>query len=258
MDTWTFTRRKVKTDAKMKFYTGINTIVLFNEVFRLVQPFSSDIIYWKRPKYEKNFSKVKHRRCNTPKKLSQRDEFLLTLMRLRLGLLNEDLAERFGVLPTLSLYVFTTWIRLLSKVLGKVLVVWPPKESIGKHLPEIFLKSGYGKCCVIIDCAEMFSESPKLISAQAATWSGYRHHNTFKFLVGITPTRFISFLSSWGSSKWQVYHQKYWVLWFIGKWLWSSGRQGFSNSRGFASSFLQIGCSTRSWEKSQMTKSEFK
>ena len=92
----------------MKFYTGINTIVLFNEVFRLVQPFLSDIIYWKRPKYEKNFSKVKHRRCNTPKKLSQRDEFLLTLMRLRLGLLNEDLAERFGVLPTLCSYVFTT------------------------------------------------------------------------------------------------------------------------------------------------------
>ena len=53
---------------------------------------------------------------NTPKKLSQRDGFLLTLMRLRLGLLNEDLAQRFEVSPTLGSYIFRTWINLLSKV----------------------------------------------------------------------------------------------------------------------------------------------
>ena len=37
---------------------------------------------------------------------------------------------------------------------------------------------------------------PKSLSAQASTWSDYKHHNTFRFLVGITPTGFISFLSS--------------------------------------------------------------
>ena len=145
---------------------------------------------------QKTLAKSSYRRCNTPKKLSQRDEFLPTLMRLRLVLLNEDLAERFGVSPTLCSYIFTTWIKLLSKVLGKALVVWPPKESIREYLPEIFLKSGYGKYCVIIDCAEVFIERPKSLSAQAATWSDYKHHNTFKFLVGITPTGFISILSS--------------------------------------------------------------
>ena len=31
MKTSTFTLRKIKTDAKMKFSTGINTIVLFNK-----------------------------------------------------------------------------------------------------------------------------------------------------------------------------------------------------------------------------------
>ena len=92
--TSTFTWRKIKTDAKMKFYTRINTIVLFNKTFRLIQPYLSDKISWKRPKHPKNFNKVRHRRCNTPKKKSQHYEFLLTLMRLRLGLLNEDLAER--------------------------------------------------------------------------------------------------------------------------------------------------------------------
>ena len=133
MKTSTFTWRKIKTDAKMKFYTGINTIVFFNKIFRLTQPFLSDLIYWKRRKHVKIFGKVRHRRCNTPKKLSQRDEFFLTLMCLRLGLLNEDLAENFGVSPTLCSYIFTTWIKLLSKVLSKALVVWPLKESIREH-----------------------------------------------------------------------------------------------------------------------------
>ena len=73
MKTITFTWRKIKTVAKMKFYTEINTIVLFNKIFRLIQPFLTNIIYWKGSKHAKSISKVRHRRCNTPKKLSQRD-----------------------------------------------------------------------------------------------------------------------------------------------------------------------------------------
>ena len=116
--TSTFLWRKIKTNAKMKFYTGINTIVLVNKISLLIQPFLSDIIYWKRsPQHAKNFSKVRHRRCNTPKKKIQHDEFLLTLVILRLGLLNEDLAERYGVSPTLCSYKFTAWIKLSSNVL---------------------------------------------------------------------------------------------------------------------------------------------
>ena len=88
MKTSTFSWRKIKTDAKMRFYTGINTIVLFNKIF---------LIYQKEPKHAKTFSNVKHQRCSIPKKLSQCDEFLLSLTRLRLGLLNEDSAERFEV-----------------------------------------------------------------------------------------------------------------------------------------------------------------
>ena len=86
--------------------TGINTVVLFNKIFRLIQPFSFDLIYWKGRKHAKSFSKVMHRRCNTPEKLSQCDGFLLTLMRSRVGLLNEDLAERFGVSPTFCSYIY--------------------------------------------------------------------------------------------------------------------------------------------------------
>ena len=80
--------------------------------------------------------------------------------------------------------------------MDKALVVWPPKKSIREYLPEIFLKSDYGKFCAIIDCWEVFIERPKSFSTQAATWSDYKQRNTWKFLIGITLTGFISFLSS--------------------------------------------------------------
>ena len=108
MKTSTFTWRKIKTDAKVKFYTGINTIVLFNKIFRLIQTFLSDLIYWKGPKHAKNCSKVSHRRRNTSKKLSQHDEFLLTLMRLRLGLLVREIAE-VGKLAKFNKHGFWIW-----------------------------------------------------------------------------------------------------------------------------------------------------
>ena len=71
-----------------------------------------------------------------------------------------------------------------------------PREAIRDNLPEAFIKTGNNKCRVILDCAEVFIERPKSLDCQAATWSDYKHHNTIKFLVGISPSGFITFLSS--------------------------------------------------------------
>ena len=194
-----FSWKKIKTDAKMKFYTGMTSIALFNAVFLLMEPYLSHISYWRSPYYYKNQttnkSKLSKRKASLFKKLSHRDEFLLTLMRLRLGLLNEDLADRFGISTTLCSRTFTTWIRLISKVLGTALVVWLPRESIRDNLSNAFIKAGNKKCRVILDCAEVFIEHPKSLVSQAATWSDYKHHNTIKFLVGISPVGFITFIS---------------------------------------------------------------
>ena len=116
-------------------------------------------------------------------------------MRLRLGLLNEDIANRSGFSPTLSSRLFTTWIRVLSKILGHALITWLPQEAVHSNLPGVFIKAGYKKCRVILDCAEVFIERPKSLINQACTWSEYKHHNTIKFLVGISPTGYITFLS---------------------------------------------------------------
>jgi len=52
---------------------------------------------------------------------------------------------------------------------------------------------------IVIDCFEVFIERPSSLEARAASWSNYKHHNTVKVLLGITPQGVISFVSdTWG------------------------------------------------------------
>ena len=55
------------------------------------------------------------------------------------------------------------------------------------------------KVVVILDCFEVFIERPSNLFARAQTWSNYKHHNTVKFLIGISPQGLVSFISTaWG------------------------------------------------------------
>ena len=67
-------------------------------------------------------------------------------MRIRLGILNEDLADRFGIAPSTCSSIF------------KALVQWLPKESIMENMRKAFKKAGYGNVRVVIDCTEVFIE----------------------------------------------------------------------------------------------------
>ena len=126
-----FSCKKVKTAAKINFYTGLSSIEVFSAVFNLIEPYFPSISYWVGPylmcrqqkSYRKSYSKVRqHKNHQSKKKLSHKDEFFLTLMRMRLSLLNKDIAERFGISPTLSSRIFTAWIRVRSKLLGHSLI----------------------------------------------------------------------------------------------------------------------------------------
>ena len=47
----------------------------------------------------------------------------------------------------------------------------------------------------IIDCTEVFTETPKSLELQSATWSEYKHHNTAKFLVCVAPNSSVIYVS---------------------------------------------------------------
>ena len=85
----------------MRFYPGIPSVALLDTIFLLVKP------YWKGPKHPMQFLKRTGRK-KMPASLNSYDDFFKTFMRLRLGLLNEDVADRFDILPTKSSFIFTT------------------------------------------------------------------------------------------------------------------------------------------------------
>ena len=60
---------------------------------------------------------------------------------------------------------------------------------------KVFRKAGHSRLMVIIHCFEVFIKRPKSLNVQAATWSDYKSRNTVKFLIGVTPTRYVTFLS---------------------------------------------------------------
>ena len=92
---------KTKTDAKMRFYTGIASVALFNTIFTLIKPYIPHITYWKGSKHVMRILKRTGRK-KMPTSLNPHDEFLLTLMQLPLGLLNEDIVHCFDISPTKS------------------------------------------------------------------------------------------------------------------------------------------------------------
>ena len=119
------------------------------------------------------------------RKLSLQQEFLLVLMKLRLGLMVKDLAFRFQVSPGKVSQIFITWIKFLSKELS-VLIIWPSARQIKSTLPNCYKKL-YPKVRIIIDCTEVFTETPSSLGVQACLWSDYKYHCTVTFLVCITP-----------------------------------------------------------------------
>lgn len=74
---------------------------------------------------------------------------------------------------------------------------FPSQESVRKNIPPQFAE--FPTTRVIIDCSELFIQTASSLTAQSQTWSSYKHHNTFKFLVGCTPNGTVSFISElWG------------------------------------------------------------
>ena len=85
-------------------------------------------------------------------------EFILTLVKLRLGLTGKQLGGIFSISETQVSRIVTTWVCFLSSSLKETLVTWPSRQLVSRKLPQTFKK--YPNTRVIIDCTEMFVEKP--------------------------------------------------------------------------------------------------
>ena len=88
---------------------------------------------------------------------------------------------------------------IMNRRLGH-LILWPNRDALTKTMPIICFQESFGKkVAIVLDCLDFFLVWPSNLHARACTWSNYKHHNTVKILLGISPQGVISFVSkAWG------------------------------------------------------------
>nr|XP_012557731.2 uncharacterized protein LOC105845009 [Hydra vulgaris] len=122
-----------------------------------------------------------------------------------------------------QLFMFLTWLRLGFSLSFTSWLFKTPKSTVSRYLitksnfmylkfgtipiwlnldllelklnmPKCF-KETYPKTKVIIDCTEFVCQRPYSLTVQSSMFSHYKHHVTFKGLVGIAPSGAITFVS---------------------------------------------------------------
>ncbi|XP_029558546.1 uncharacterized protein LOC115155760 isoform X1 [Salmo trutta] len=158
---------------KVRFYTGLPNYFVFETVMWLLAPHMNGT---------KNMVK-----------LSKFQQLLLTLMRLRLDLKNQDLAYRFGVKVGTVTRTVLRMVNVMSTTLVPTAVFWPSRAELRKNLPAA-LHSTYPDCAVIIDCFRVTLEKPgsevNLLCQGASAGS-----NTLKYMIGMAPQGVVTFVS---------------------------------------------------------------
>ena len=176
-------------NSKVNFYTGFSSLHLLIVCFNFLGPCVNKLNYWGSTSTE-NDKKTNKGRLRA---LSPLNEFFLVLVRVKLGLFEQDLANRFGISqPTVS-RIFNTWINFLFFQF-KNIPLWPPKELVSLNMPKPF-KEKYPCTRIIVDATEIFVEQPAITELQQLTYSKYKSHNTYKGLIGISPSGAVTFVS---------------------------------------------------------------
>ena len=189
----TMDKQLLKTDTDVKFFTGIPSKIVYDKLFDFIKPTVQRKWYGPRVNTSivRKFAKSP-KKMGAKSKLSPREEFLMCLMKIRLGLLERDLAYRFNVSSALAGRIFSTWVKAIANVL-RCFVFIAPLENIRKSRPRKF--KDFPKLHSILDGTEIFIQTPKNHEIQRITWSSYKHHNTAKILICVAPNGFIVFTS---------------------------------------------------------------
>lgn len=166
-----------KDDAKTHYYTGLLSYRHFEIIVSTVKPYV---------KVHGNYT------------LIPEDQILLTLMKLRLSLDYTDLGYRFGISSVTASFYFKTIVHIMY-MRFKSLIIWPERAVLRKTMPKCFRESFHDQTTIIIDCFEIKCQRPSNLLAAAQSWSNYKHSQTIKYLIGITPQGSISYISEgWG------------------------------------------------------------
>ena len=197
----------------MQFYTGFQNYDIFKNVLELIVPNQdrSNIFYWdsratgvymcgtdifdsdEPQEVDSDDSDDDVTQPTRTHRLSVEDEFLLTMIKLKLGLFNKDLATRFNISLSTVTKIFKTWINTIYLRLGSM-KLFPHRDVITQNMTKDFQKQ-YPCTMLIIDCTELKIEMPSSLIRKSQTYSDDKSSNTYKGLIGVDSRGGIMFIS---------------------------------------------------------------
>lgn len=180
LDKMSLTEASFRNDPeKVRFYTGLPNYFVFETVMLLLIP---------------------HMKGDKNVKLSKFQQLLLTLMRLKLDLRNQDLAYRFGVKVATVARTVHRIIHIMFTTLVPTAVFWPSRVELRKNLPAA-LCCTYPDCAVIIDCFRVSLERAlsvdgnQDVASTALTTPVQSTVNELKYVIGVAPQGVVTFVS---------------------------------------------------------------
>lgn len=125
--------------------------------------------------------------------LGKENMLLLLLMKCKLGISFAALGVIVNCHRTTASATFKfTLHHIFEKT--KEWIFWPQRSTIINTMPNAF-KRNFENCTCILDCSEVSCERPQTVRQRILMFSHYKNTFTLKFLVAITPSGYICFLS---------------------------------------------------------------
>ena len=191
--------RFMKSDKALSFYTGFPNATVLESVLQYLNPGKDgeNMNYWHSPSDDvtnmNQRSDEDSPKQGRPRQLSTKEEFFLTLCRLRQGFKEEHLSHLYGISQATVSRIVISWINFMFLKFSTI-PIWPSKEKVDEHMPADF-KEKYPSTRVIIDCTEIRCQMPKSLRLNSELFSSYKNHTTLKGLVGISSGGAITFIS---------------------------------------------------------------
>ena len=130
---------------------------------------------------------------------SSREKLFICLLRLKRGFTVKTLAALLStperkIEPSHVRKIFTTFIQLMYVTFRDMQnFMFPQRTQLSKFLPKVFKTMKKIRC--IVDCTEFRVECSRNFARQGNTFSSYKHTNTFKCLIAVTPNGGACFIS---------------------------------------------------------------
>jgi len=180
----------------MKHFSGLTTpqIELLHNFLDDVCPLDT-IHYWT----SKDCPATENAGTGPKSEFSSREKLFICLLRLRRGFTLKTLAALLST-PERKIdhsyvrKIFTTFIQLMYVTFRDMQkFMFPERAQLAKFLPKVFKTMKKIRC--IVDCTEFRVECSRNFARQGNTFSSYKHTNTFKCLIAVTPNGGACFVS---------------------------------------------------------------